>query len=83
MKNLIFELAKVDRRAALIFNREIKLRIKRGELEFWCSTHISLRHLNLRKKNVLGLIDSFCRSDTRQGHSYWRGVYSLIYTKGR
>lgn len=32
--SLLLELAKIDRKAALIFNREIKLRMQRDELSF-------------------------------------------------
>lgn len=50
MKNLIFELARVDRRAALIFNREIKLRIKRGGIRILVFNTHPLASLEFEKE---------------------------------
>ena len=71
MKNLIFELAKIDRRAALIFNREIKLRIKRGELKY--------KFLFLPiPTNVSELLVYFRWCETRQGWEYWGNIHELF-----
>jgi len=84
MKNLIFELAKVDRRAALIFKREIKLRIKRGELSFEFLTRKQASKKKLKKvKTILHLLDSFNWEETRQGHEYWNHIFASTYKKGR
>lgn len=66
---LLHELSKIDRRAALLFNREIRLLKKRGKLEFDFSSNTSRI-----PKDLSGLIDSFSWSKTRQGYVFWEKV---------
>ena len=66
---LLHELSKIDRKAALIYNREIRLLKKRGKLEFdfRSNTTIILEDLS-------DLIDSFSWEKTRQGYDFWEKV---------
>lgn len=66
---LLHELSKIDRRAALLFNREIRLLKRRGKLNF---DFVS----NTPKipENLPDLIDSFNWSKTRQGYDFWEDI---------
>lgn len=76
MQQLINQLSSIDRKAALIFNREIKLRIKRGELEFdW------LERTEVEVDNLDSLVDSFNWEHTRQGHKFWDAVWGKAYAE--
>ena len=66
---LLHELSKIDRRAALLYNREIRLLKKRGKLEF------DFRSNTTRIPGELSdLIDSFSWTKTRQGYDFWEKV---------
>ena len=66
---LLHELSKIDRRAALLFNREIRLLKKRGKLEFDFSSNTSRI-----PEDLPDLIDSFNWRKTRQGYEFWEDV---------
>lgn len=70
---LIHELSKIDGRAALIFNREIRLLKKRRKLNF---DYVS----NTPKipEDLPDLVDSFKWSKTRQGYDFWDEVLDKI-----
>lgn len=71
MPTLLHQLARIDRKAALIFNREIKLRMKRRGLAFF---HIPV----LEWVDIDGLpclVDSFNWNLTRQGYEFWEKVW--------
>ena len=63
---LLHELSKIDRRAALLYNREIRLLKKRGKLEFYY-----VQNLPEIPEDLPELIDSFNWSKTRQGYEFW------------
>lgn len=66
---LLHELSKIDRRAALLYNREIRLLKKRGKLKF------DFRSNTTRIPGELSdLIDSFSWEKTRQGYDFWEKV---------
>ena len=65
---LLHELARIDRRAALIYNREIRLLKKRGKLEFYWSKGPRVI------RDLPELIDSFNWSKTRQGYEFWEEI---------
>lgn len=66
---MIHQLAKVNRKAALIFNRDIKLRMKRNTNE-----------INWNKKQVVEciktLVDSFQWDHSPQGYDFWCKTFS-------
>ena len=66
---LLHELSKIDRRAALLYNREIRLLKKRGKLEF---NHVE--NLPEIPEDLPDLIDSFSWEKTRQGYEFWEDV---------
>lgn len=66
---LLHELSKIDRRAALLFNREIRLLKKRGKLGF---DHVE--NLPEIPEDLQDLVDSFKWSKTRQGYEFWDKV---------
>lgn len=66
---LLHELARIDRRAALIYNREIRLLKKRGKLEF-----DYVQNLPKIPEDLPELVDSFNWSKTRQGYEFWKEV---------
>ena len=66
---LLHELSKIDRRAALIYSREIRLLKKRGKLEF---DHVE--NLPEIPEDLHDLVDSFKWSKTRQGREFWKDV---------
>lgn len=66
---MLHELARIDRRAALLFNREIRLLKKRGKLEF---DHVE--NLPEIPEDLLDLVNSFKWSKTRQGYEFWEDV---------
>ena len=66
---LLHELAHIDRRAALLFNREIRLLKKRGKLEF--DFRINTSRI---PEDLQCFIDSFSWSKTRQGYEFWEDV---------
>ena len=66
---LLHELSKIDRRAALLYNREIRLLKKRGKLEF-----VHVQNLPEIPEDLPDLIDSFSWSKTRQGYDFWKKV---------
>ena len=66
---LLHELARIDRRAALIYSREIRLLKKRGKLEF---DHVE--NLPEIPEDLPDLVDSFNWSKTRQGYEFWEEV---------
>ena len=66
---LLHELSKIDRRAALIYNREIRLLKKRGKLEFDYVQNLSEIPVDLQD-----LVDSFNWWKTRQGFEFWEDV---------
>jgi hypothetical protein len=66
---LLHELSKIDRRAALLFNREIRLLKKRGKLEF-----DYVEDLPEMPEDLSDLIDSFSWEKTRQGYDFWEDV---------
>ncbi len=66
---MLHELARIDRRAALIYNREIRLLKKRGKLEF---DHVE--NLPEIPEDLLDLVDSFKWRKTRQGYEFWEEV---------
>ena len=66
---LLHELSKIDRRAAMLFNREIRLLKKRGKLNFDFRSNTSKIPEDLQD-----LIDSFNWEETRQGYDFWEKV---------
>lgn len=66
---LLHELARIDRRAALIYNREIRLLKKRGKLEFDYVQNLSEIPVDLQD-----LVDSFDWGKTRQGYEFWEEI---------
>ena len=66
---LLHELARIDRKAALIYNREIRLLKKRGKLEF---DHVE--NLLEIPEDLHDLVDSFSWRKTRQGYEFWEDV---------
>ena len=66
---LLHELSKIDRRAALLFNREIRLLKKRGKLEF---NHVE--NLPEIPEDLQCFIDSLSWEKTRQGYEFWEDV---------
>lgn len=66
---LLHELARIDRRAALIYNREIRLLKKRGKLEFDYVQNLSEIPVDLQD-----LVDSFNWWKTRQGYEFWEEI---------
>lgn len=66
---LLHELSKIDRRAALLFNREIRLLKKRGKLNFDFGNNTPKIPEDLQC-----FIDSFSWSKTRQGYDFWEKV---------
>lgn len=66
---MLHELARIDRRAALIYNREIRLLKKRGKLEF---DHVE--NLPEIPEDLQDLVDSFNWWKTRQGYEFWIAV---------
>lgn len=66
---MLHELARIDRRAALIYNREIRLLKKRGKLEF---DHVE--NLPEIPVDLQDLVDSFNWWKTRQGYEFWEEV---------
>lgn len=76
MRQLLNQLSDIDRKAALIFNREIKLRMKRGELEF-----DYIKRTCVSVDNPASLVDSFNWEHTRQGHKFWDAVWDKAYAE--
>jgi len=76
MQRLINQLSSIDRKAALIFNREIKLRLKRGELEFDC-----IKRTKVEVDDLNSLVDSFNWEHTRQGYKFWDVVWDKAYAE--
>lgn len=66
---LLHELAHIDRKAVLLFNREIRLLKKRGKLNFDFDS-ITPKI----PEDLPDLIDSFSWSKTRQGYEFWEKV---------
>ena len=66
---MLHELARIDRRAALIYNREIRLLKKRGKLEF-----DYVENLPKIPEDLPYLVDSFSWFKTRQGYKFWKDV---------
>lgn len=66
---LLHELSKIDRRAALLFNREIRLLKKRGKLEFGFRSNTTRI-----PEDLWCFIDSFNWEKTRQGYDFWEKV---------
>jgi hypothetical protein len=66
---LLHELSKIDRRGALLYNREIRLLKKRGKLEF-----DYVEDLPEMPEDLSDLIDSFSWEKTRQGYEFWEKV---------
>ena len=66
---MLHELARIDRRAALIYNREIRLLKKRGKLEF-----DYVQNLPEIPKDLHDLVNSFKWRKTRQGYEFWKDV---------
>lgn len=74
MPQLIHELAKIDRKAALIFNRQIRLLNTKGKLKFnWITNPDTVSDLS-------DLVDSFNWKKSSQGYNYWDSILTL--TKG-
>ena len=66
---MLHELARIDRRAALLYNREIRLLKQRGKLEF---DHV--QNLPEIPEDLQCFIDSFSWEKTRQGYDFWEKV---------
>ena len=66
---LLHGLSKIDRRATLIYNREIRLLKKRGKLNF-----DFVNNTSKILEDLSDLIDSFSWSKTRQGYDFWEKV---------
>jgi len=77
MLGVMHKLAKVDRKKAIIFNREIKLRIKRGELLFY-NKERSIYGTEIKSNDFVSVIDSFDWDETRQGWDFWDDFLSDI-----
>jgi len=76
MSQLLNQLSKINRKAALIFNREIKLRMKRDELKFKidCCNNRSV-------DDLVSLVDSFDWELSRQGYRFWDAVWDKAYAE--
>lgn len=70
--SLLLELSKINRKAALIFNREIKLKMKRGKLSFDLIMTYPIYN------DLFDLVDSFNWKKTRQGYDFWDRVFSQL-----
>ena len=66
---MLHELARIDRRAALLYNREIRLLKKRGKLNF-----DFVNNTPKIPEDLQCFIDSLSWEKTRQGYDFWEKV---------